>query len=157
MEARGGLVIRHVGDHGPGDEASGLSVQAVPRMLAGDGSPVLSDVWRNPSSRWKTRAKAIELVLGGIAAEAGHRTARCRCRSLSHWGETCREVGMAALQAQEQKHRPGQQARVGRDCDIGDVEALEAGNALMREVMEVAERPRHRFCGACRTGEKALG
>ena len=72
--ARGGLVFHHADDHGPGREAPGLSDQAVPGTLAGEGSQVCRSYGEihHPAG---DKDQGDRTGAGRHAAEAGRRTA----------------------------------------------------------------------------------
>ena len=113
----------------------------------------------------ETRAKAIEPVPGGMrqkrAAErlgAGVGAVRNRVRAY-------REGGMAALRPENRNAGQADRPAMRRDRSAGDAEAprrrveeLELGNAVMREVAEVAEkRPGRRPTAPVGQGEDASG
>lgn len=113
----------------------------------------------------ETRTKAIEPVPGGMrqkrAAErlgAGVGAVRNRVRAY-------REGGMAALRPENRNAGQADRPAMRRDRSAGDAEAprrrveeLELGNAVMREVAEVAEkRPGRRPTAPVGQGEDASG
>lgn len=143
-------MFHHADDHGPGGRAPGLSDQAVPGTLAGEGSPVCRPYGethhptgdkgqgdRTGAGR-HARKRAAELFGAGVGA-------------VNHWVRTYREGGMAALrpknrnagQASKPAMRRSRNARaVGDDVEAlrRRVEEPELENALMREAVEVAEK-----------------
>ncbi|WP_229055827.1 helix-turn-helix domain-containing protein [Bifidobacterium adolescentis] len=111
--------------------------QCLERWLAKD--PRYAGHMAKPIIPLETRTKAIELVLGGMAAlQARNRnaaqngkTASAPCRS--------RDAGDGNDDTETLRRR---------------VEELELENALMREVVEVVKKTQAPTCGACRTGRR---
>ena len=126
--ARGGAVLHHADDHGPGGEASGIPDQAVLGTLAGERIPGLLAVWPNPSSHWRQGPRRSNWCWAACA-EAGRPTARREASERSTTGSwRTAEGGMAALRprnrnaGQANKPAPRRSRNAGAGCD--DAEAL---------------------------------
>ena len=136
----------HADDHGPGGRAPGSSDQAVPGTLAGKGSRVCrpygethhpagdEDQGDRTGAGRHARKRAAERLCAGVGA------VRNRLRAY-------REGGMAALRPENRDAGQADRPAMRRDRDAGDAEAPrrrveepELGNAVMREVAEVAEK-----------------
>ena len=157
-------MFRHADDHGPGGRAPGLSDQAVPGTLAGEGSPVCrpyggthhpagnKDQGDRTGAGRHARKRAAELLGTGVGA-------------VNHWVRTYREGGMAALRPRNRNAGQASKPAVRRDRDAGDAEAPrrkveepELENALMREVVEARrKRPGRRPMAPVEQGEDTSG
>ena len=125
--------------------------QCLERWLAKD--PRYAGHMAKPIIPLETRTKAIELVLGGMQQKQAARRLGVGIGAVHNWVKAYREGGMAALQASNRNAaQNGKTASAPcRSRDAGDgnddtetlrrrVEELELENALMREVVEVAEK-----------------
>lgn len=120
--ARGGPVLRHADDHGPGGRAPGPSDQAVPGTLAGKGFPVCrpygqthhptgdEDQDDRTGAGRHARKRAAERLGAGVG------TVRNRVRAY-------REGGMAALRPENRDAGQADKPAMRRDRDAGDAEA----------------------------------
>lgn len=145
--ARGGLVLRHADDHGPGGRAPGSSDQAVPGTPAGKGSPGHAGHMDRPIILMETQTKAIEPVPGGMWQKRAAELLGAGVGAVNHWVRTYREGGMAALRPENRDAGQADKPAVRRDRDAGDAEAPrrrveepELGNALMREVVKARRK-----------------
>ncbi len=162
--ACGGAVFHHADDHGPGGEASGLSDQAVPGTLAGEGSPVCRPYG-------ETHHPAGNEDQGDRTGAGRHARKRAAGRlgagldAVHNWVRTYREGGMAALRPENRNAGQTDKPAMRRDRDADDAEAprrrieeLELGNAVMREVVEARrKRPERRPAAPVGQGEDASG
>ena len=123
--------------------------QCLERWLAKD--PRYAGHMAKPIIPLETRTKAIELVLGGMQQKQAAERLGVSVGAVHNWVKAYREGGMAALQprnrnagqADKPAPRRSRNARaVGDDVEAlrRRVEELELENALMREVVEVAEK-----------------
>lgn len=131
--------------------ASGLSDQAVLGTSAGGGSPVCRPYGQAHHPPWKRGPRAVGLVPGGMQRKQAARELGVGIGTVRNRAGACRRGGMAALQAGNrdaaQNGRPASAPRRNRNAGDGndDTEALRRrvedrsrGNAVMREVVEVA-------------------
>ena len=99
----------------------------------------------------ETRRRAVELVLGGMQQKRAAKQLGAGVGAVHGWVRAYRKGGMAALQPKNrnsaQGNKPADSRRRPSAADDDDAEALrrrveepEPGNALMREVVEVAEK-----------------
>ena len=134
--------------------------QCLERWLAAD--PRYAGRMAKPIIPLETRTKAIELVLGGMQQKQAAERLGVSAGAVHNWVRAYREGDMAALRPGNRNAIQTNKSVPRRDRDAGDAEALrrrieelESGNALMREVVEVAEKKtRAPTCGACRTGRR---
>ena len=125
--------------------------QCLERWLAAD--PRYAGRMAKPIIPLETRTKAIELVLGGMQQKQAARQLGVSIGAVHNWVKAYREGGMAALQARNrnaaQNGKTASAPRRSRNAGDGNddaealrrrVEELELENALMREVVEVAEK-----------------
>ena len=125
--------------------------QCLERWLAAD--PRYAGYMAKPIIPLETRTKAIELVLGGMQQKQAARQLGVGIGAVHNWVKAYREGGMAALQARNrnaaQNGKTASAPRRSRNARDGNddaealrrrVEELELENALMREVVEVAEK-----------------
>ena len=99
----------------------------------------------------ETRRRAVELVLGGMQQKQAAKQLGVSVGAVHGWVRAYRKGGMAALQPKNrnsaQGNKPADSRRRPSAADDDDAEACAAGsrnrnrgNALMREVVEVAEK-----------------
>ena len=123
--------------------------QCLERWLAAD--PRYAGHMAKPIIPLETRTKAIELVLGGMQQKQAARQLGVGIGAVHNWVKAYREGGMAALQARNRNASQANKPAPRRSRNAGDgnddaealrrrVEELELENALMREVVEVAEK-----------------
>ena len=116
----------------------------------------------------ETRAKAIEPVPGGVRRKQAAKQLGAGVGAVHGWVRAYRKGGMAALQPKNrnagQADMPADSRRRPSAADDDDAEALrrrveelELENALMREVAEVAKRPRRRPSAPVEPGEDDAG
>ena len=123
--------------------------QCLERWLAAD--PRYAGHMAKPIIPLETRTKAIELVLGGMQQKQAAERLGVGIGAVHNWVKAYREGGMAALQARNRNASQANKPAPRRSRNAGDgnddaealrrrVEELELENALMREVVEVAEK-----------------
>ena len=121
-------------------------------------------IWRNPSSHWRQRTKAIEPVLGGMRG-SGPPNGSARASERSQLGQGVSRGRYDRVTAQNRNAGQADKPAVRRDRNAGDAEALrrrveepELENAVMREVAEVVrKRPGRRPAAPVEQGEDASG
>ena len=119
--------------------------QCLERWLAAD--PRYAGHMAKPIIPLETRTRAIELVLDGMRQKQAVERLGVSVGAVHNWVKAYREGGMAALRPGNRNAGQTSKPAVRRDRDAGDAEALrrrveelELENALMREVVEVAEK-----------------
>lgn len=142
--ARGGLVFRHADGRGPGGRAPGLPDRAVPGTPAGKGSRACRPYGQthHPAG---DGGQGDRTGAGRHAAEAGRRTVRRGRRRGPQPGQGVSRGRHGRVAARERDAGQAGRPAMRRDRDAGDTEAPrrrveepEPGNAVMREVAEVA-------------------
>ena len=123
--------------------------QCLERWLAKD--PRYAGHMAKPIIPLETRTKAIELVLGGMQQKQAAERLGVSVGAVHNWVKAYREGGMAALQPRNRNASQTNKPAPRRSRNAGDgnddvealrrrVEELELENALMREMVEVAEK-----------------